>query len=87
VSAEWTVYGHDAPPDLRQRLARHGFEVGPREAVMVFDAEARPSWLDQRSAHPILQVQSQLQLRRFREIAERVFGGSHHTIARELAAR
>ncbi|HVZ31004.1 MAG TPA: hypothetical protein VG963_01175, partial [Polyangiaceae bacterium] len=24
VSVEWTVYGHDEPADLRQRLARHG---------------------------------------------------------------
>jgi GNAT superfamily N-acetyltransferase len=53
---------------------------------MVLDAEARPSWLDQRSAHPILPVQSQLRLQQFQVIAERIFRGSRHTVARELAA-
>jgi hypothetical protein len=44
-SVEWTVYAHDTPADLRHRLARSGFEIGEREAIMVLDAEQQPSWL------------------------------------------
>lgn len=32
---EWTVYSHDAPPDLRQRLAHHGFEAEETETIVV----------------------------------------------------
>src|SRR5688572_33248290 len=31
---EWAAYAHDSPPDLLDRLVRHGFEIGPREAVV-----------------------------------------------------
>src|SRR5215207_732290 len=34
VGFEWKVYSHDGPADLRERLARQGFEVGPTEAVL-----------------------------------------------------
>jgi len=32
---EWKVYGHDGPPDLKDRLAAAGFEAEPAESVMV----------------------------------------------------
>src|SRR6478672_5487096 len=35
VEFEWKLYAHDGPPDLLERLERQGFEIGPREAVMV----------------------------------------------------
>ena len=34
-SFEWKVYDHDAPADLRQRLAARGFVVGGAEAFLV----------------------------------------------------
>jgi GNAT superfamily N-acetyltransferase len=34
---EWKLYDHDQPPDLRDRLAAHGFAVGETEALMVLD--------------------------------------------------
>lgn len=40
---EWKVYDHDQPPDLRDRLAAHGFEVGEVEAFMVLDTLAAPA--------------------------------------------
>lgn len=40
VSFEWKVYGHDASRDMVERLSRRGFEVGPCEAVMVYDLSA-----------------------------------------------
>jgi len=32
---EWKTYGHDSPPDLRERLAAAGFEAEPLEKFMV----------------------------------------------------
>ena len=34
---EWKLYDHDQPPDLRERLAAHGFEIEEAEALMVLD--------------------------------------------------
>jgi GNAT superfamily N-acetyltransferase len=36
---EWKVYDYDAPPDLKERLAAHGFEVEDPDAIMVLDLE------------------------------------------------
>jgi len=85
-TVEWTAYAHDGPPDLRDRLARHGFEIGPREAVMVLDAESRPAWVDEPSPHRVERVATSERLACFRHVAEGVFGGSHETIVQELAA-
>ena len=41
---KWKVYEHDFPPDLRQRLAVHGFEIDEPEAVMVLDLEEAAPW-------------------------------------------
>lgn len=44
---EWKVYAHDTPPDLKERLAIHGFEVEDTDAIMVLDLrEAPPSLLE-----------------------------------------
>jgi GNAT superfamily N-acetyltransferase len=85
-TVEWTVYAHDGPPDLRHRLARYGFEIGPREAVMVLDAEPRPPWLDEPSPYRIERVATSEQLACFQRVAEGVFGGRYGTIVQELAA-
>src|SRR6185503_333194 len=42
VEAEWTLCRHDQPSNLLDRLARHGFEIGPRETVVVLDLQNRP---------------------------------------------
>lgn len=34
---EWKVYSHDTPPDLPERLQRHGLQMDERESVMVLD--------------------------------------------------
>ncbi|HZZ00548.1 MAG TPA: hypothetical protein VFE36_13345, partial [Candidatus Baltobacteraceae bacterium] len=39
ADVEWKVYGHDSPLDLLQRVERHGFTPGPREAVLVLDLQ------------------------------------------------
>ena len=39
AEAEWKTRGHDRPADLPARLARHGFEPGEPETVMIGEAE------------------------------------------------
>jgi len=85
-SAEWTVYAHDGPADLRQRLARHGFEIGPREALMVLDTEQRPAWLATPSSHRVERVVRPDQLVPFASLAEEIFGGNRDSIVKELGA-
>ena len=36
---EWKVYDYDRPPDLKERLASHGFIVEEAEAILVLDLE------------------------------------------------
>lgn len=46
-SFEWKLYDHDQPPDLRERLVAHGFDIGEVEAIMVLNlAEAPPALLE-----------------------------------------
>lgn len=42
---EWKVYSFDRPPDLKERLAARGFEVGEAEAVLVLDLAQAPERL------------------------------------------
>ncbi len=46
-SFEWKLYDHDTPPDLRQRLEKHGFTIGEEEAIMVLDLAQAPEELRQ----------------------------------------
>jgi hypothetical protein len=85
-SAEWTVYAHDSPADLRHRLARQGFEIGPREAILVLDTEQHPVWLTTPSPHRVERLVRPDQLARFASLAEEIFGGNRDTIVQELAA-
>ncbi len=41
----WTVYDHDTPPYLKERLAARGLVVGEQEDVMVLDLRAAPATL------------------------------------------
>jgi hypothetical protein len=34
---EWKLYDYDGPPDLKERLAAHGFSVEEEEAIMVLN--------------------------------------------------
>jgi hypothetical protein len=82
----WKVYAHDVPADLRQRLERHGFEIGERETVVVLDLSDRPTWIDAPSPHRVVRVSSPEQLAVYRTVAESVFGGSHERIVNEVAS-
>src|SRR5258706_16293447 len=45
VGFEWKVYSHDRPADLTACLVRRGFEIGEREAVLVYDLNRPAKWM------------------------------------------
>jgi hypothetical protein len=86
VSVEWAAYAHDQPADLVARLERQGFEVGEREAVVVFDVGASVDWLSAPCPHRVERVQTPKELRLFADVAERIFNRDQTPIVRELEA-
>jgi hypothetical protein len=84
---EWTVYAHDTPSDLVARLQRRGFEVGPREAVVVLDTHTCPAWFDAPCPHRVERVRTSQELAVFADVAERIFGRDQTPVVRELEAR
>lgn len=53
---EWKLYDHDTPPDLKERLAAHGFEIEDAEAIMVLDISQTPEVLLQPMAHSVKRI-------------------------------
>lgn len=53
---EWKVFNHDAPPDLKERLAARGFDIGEVEAIMVLDLQSAPEALLQPVAHDVRRI-------------------------------
>jgi hypothetical protein len=95
VAFEWKAYAHDGPPDLVDRLRRHGFDVGPCEAVMVYDLADQPAWVrDGAPAGPdrppfrwrVVRIDRPERIADFRRVAEEVFGKDYGLTAGHLAA-
>jgi len=86
VNFEWKLYGHDHPPGLLTRLERHGFAIGPREAVLVCDLTDRPQWIDSTDRHTVIRVERLEQVEVFRTVAGEIFEKDYHVTARHLAA-
>jgi hypothetical protein len=86
VQFEWKVYAHDRPADLLERLRRHGFEVGPCEAVMVYDLSDRGGWISEGDAqtHKVVRMERLDQLADFRRVAEEVFGKDYSFTINQL---
>lgn len=84
AEVEWTVYAHDHPADLRQRLLLHGFQVGPRENVVVLDLREAPAWVRAPLVDRVERVTTFDGVQAFRRVSEQVFDSAHERIAREL---
>jgi GNAT superfamily N-acetyltransferase len=53
---EWKVFGHDQPADLKDRLARRGFEIEEAEALLVLDLASPPPVLLAPPAHEVTRI-------------------------------
>ena len=87
VSFEWKLYAHDTPPGLVDVLRRHGFAVGPREAVLVYDLQQPPPWAADAGDEGgrVERVDRPEQLAAFRRVAEAVFGKDYTFTTTALA--
>lgn len=74
VGFEWKLYAHDSPPDLLERLQRHGFQIGDCEAVMVAEVSSAHEWWDPTPEAPVVRVETPEQVEVFRRIAAEAFG-------------
>jgi hypothetical protein len=84
IKVEWKAYQHDKPPDLLQRLERHGFETGLCETVLVLDLQYPASWIEAPSAYQVIRVEDVHQVALYRQAAEEIFEKDYEFTAREL---
>lgn len=70
---EWKAHDHDQPPDLKARLARHGFDIGDAEAIMVLDIEQTPDSLLQPIQADVRQITDPDGLAPLRQMLETVW--------------
>lgn len=82
---EWKRYGHDEPPDLDERLLRHGFNREERESVMVLDLEDPRSLASEGfPGIEVCQIRDLADLDRIIQVEDAVWHESHAWIAEEL---
>ena len=81
---EWKLFGYDMPPDLMDRLGRHGFEIGPREAVVVYDLAAGIKPFETPTDCVVERITHPRQIDDFRSVAEAVFGKEYSRTSAEL---
>ena len=53
---EWKLYDYDQPPDLKERLAAHGFTIEEEEAIMLLDLELAPPVLWEPIRHDVRRI-------------------------------
>lgn len=83
---EWKLYAHDAPSDLMNRLARQGLEIGPQEAVLVYDLSRPADWMDQADISAVVRIEKPGQIDDYRRVTEAVFKHADDFIPQELAS-
>ena len=70
---EWKYFTHDNPPDLKARLANHGFAVGDEEAIMILDLEDVPEILSLPVTHDIRRIADPDAIAGIMTVQEQVF--------------
>jgi GNAT superfamily N-acetyltransferase len=84
---EWKVYDYDAPPDLKERLAAHGFEVEDPDAIMVLDLEHAPETLFRPTGHAgdVTRITQPERIADVMAVEEAVWDGDYGHLGRSLA--
>ncbi|MER8044610.1 GNAT family N-acetyltransferase [Streptomyces sp. NPDC094032] len=73
-SFEWTLYGHDGPADLADRLLAAGFTAEEPETLMVAEAAALPASVELPDGVELRPVTDEAGVRMMAEVHERAFG-------------
>ncbi|GAA2771271.1 GNAT family N-acetyltransferase [Streptomyces showdoensis] len=73
-SFEWTVYGHDGPADLADRLLAAGFTAEESETLMVAEAASLPASVDLPDGVELHSVTDEAGVRMMAEVHEKAFG-------------
>jgi GNAT superfamily N-acetyltransferase len=84
VAFEWTVYEHDRPSHLLNLLEDLGFQIGPREAVMVREVGSAAGWAEPAAPLRVARVQSAADVAVYQALEAEVFAGTGDGTAREL---
>ena len=83
---EWTVYDHDYPPDLGQRLLAHGFTIDEEPGtILVLDLHALPDALRGPTTHDIRRITDPDDVRAVLGVQQAVWGLDFERLIDELA--
>ncbi len=81
---EWKLYDYDTPPDLKERLAAHGFEIGEPESLMILPLDNAPAALLAPVTQDVRRLTSPLELEQIRAIEDEVWQTDHDALIRYL---
>lgn len=70
---EWKLFDYDTPPDLQERLARHGFAIEEVEAIMVLEIAQAPQFLLQPIRVEMRRITDPARLTNVRTVEETVW--------------
>ena len=81
---EWKLYDYDTPPDLKDRLAAHGFEIEEPESLMILPLETAPAALLAPVAQDVRCLVDAVDLEHIRSIKEAVWQSDSDDLIRYL---
>lgn len=84
VDFEWKLFDYDTPPDLKERLAAHGFEIGEPESLMILPLDAAPPELLAPVSQDVRRLVDPLDLEYIRSIEDEVWQTDHESLIRYL---
>ena len=81
---EWKHYDYDTPPDLKTRLAAHGFELEETETIMALPLANAPAALLQPVTHDVRRIHDPAELDAIRHIKAEIWGEERDGITQFL---
>lgn len=81
---EWKHYDYDTPPDLKARLAAHGFELEESETIMALPLAQAPAALLQPVPHDVRRIHDPDELDAIQRIKAEVWGEERGFVAQFL---
>lgn len=84
LAFEWKVYSYDRPPDLKDRLSAHGFQIEDAEALLVLDLAEHDVLLQAPIPPAIWQISKPEQVDAMMALEAQVWGTDHHDLGERL---